>query len=263
MDLKNARVVYHITGMEEAEVRRGVEYFRTAAGPLSLDLYYPGGHPPGAEPLPAVVIILGYRDAGITMPPGWCQFREMGMIVSWCRLFAASGMIGIAYETSDPAHDAISVLAYLRGHSGELGIDEGRIGIWAASGNAPVALSVLMDGKARCGVLFCGMTLDLDGATGVADASRQYRFANPTAGRRVEDLPNDAALLLARGGQDQTPGLNQALDRFVAEALRCNLPVTLINHPTGPHGFDYAEDSETSRQVVRAALEFLQAKLAG
>lgn len=262
MDLKSAQVVYHSNGMEEAIVQRGVEYCRTAAGPLTLDLYYPGGHLPGARPLPAVVIILGYRDSGVTMPPGWCQFREMGMIVSWCRLFAACGMVGIAYETSDPAHDAISVLAYLRENSGQLGIDERRVGIWAGSGNAPVALSVLMNGKARCGVLFCGMTLDLDGATGVADASRQYRFANPTAGRRVEDLPKDAALFLARGGQDQTPGLNEALDRFVAETLRCNLPVTLINHPTGPHGFDYADDSETSRQIVRAALEFLQARLA-
>jgi len=262
MDLKNARVVYQMAGMEGASVRRGVEYLRTAAGPLTLDLYYPNGHAAGGQRLPAVVIVLGYRDAGVTMPPGWCQFREMGMIVSWCRLFAASGMVGIAYETSEPTQDAISVLSYLRDHSAELGIDEGRIGIWAASGNAPVALSVLMDGKARCGVLFCGMTLDLDGTTGIDEASRHYRFANPTAGRRVEDLPKDSALFLARGGQDEFAAINQALDRFVAEALRCNLPVTLINHPTGPHGFDYADDSETSRQIVRAALEFLQAKLA-
>jgi len=262
MDLKNARVVYQMPGMEEAAIRRGVEYLRTAAGPLTLDLYYPGGHLPGAQRLAAVVIVLGYADAGVPIPPGWCQFREMGPIVSWCRLFAASGMMGIAYETRDPAHDAISVLAYLREHGAALGIDETRIGVWAASGNAPVALSVLMEGTARCAALFCGMTLDLDGATVVADASRQYRFANPTAGRRVEDLPKDAALFLARGGQDEIPGLNQALDRFVAEALRCNLPVTLMNHPAGPHGFDYADESEDSKQIIRSALGFLQAKLA-
>jgi hypothetical protein len=262
MDLKNARVVYHITGVEEAIVRRGVEYCRSAEGPLTLDLYYPGDTRPGAQRLPAVVIVLGYADSGVTMAPGWCQFREMGMIVSWCRLFAASGMVGIAYETSDPAHDAVFVLAYLREHSAELGIDERRIGVWAGSGNAPVALSVLMDGKARCGVLFCGMTLDLGGATGVADASRQYRFANPTAGRRVEDLPKDASLFLARGGQDEIRGLNDALDCFVAEAVRCNLPITFMNQPSGPHGFDYVDDSEDSKQVIRAALAFLQAKLA-
>lgn len=47
----------------------------------------------------------------------------------------------------------------------------------------------------------------------------------------------------------------------MAGALRCNLPVTLVNHATGPHGFDLMDDSEASREVVRAMLAFLQAKL--
>lgn len=39
------------------------------------------------------------------------------------------------------------------------------------------------------------------------------------------------------------------------------IPVTFVNRATGPHGFNYADDSEESRQVVRAALAFLQANL--
>ena len=31
--------------------------------------------------------------------------------------------------------------------------------------------------------------LDLDGATGVADAAQTFRFTNPNAGKSIDDLP--------------------------------------------------------------------------
>jgi hypothetical protein len=247
------RVVYEIPGMRDVTVRRGVEYKPA----LNMDLYYPAG---AEAPLPAVVIVFGYRDVGVTSPFG-CQLREMAMFVSWAELFAASGIVGVLYETKDPADDASAVLSYVRANGAALGIDQTRLAVWASSGHVPVALSVLMDGKACSGAFCYGYTLDLDGATGVAKAAVQYHFANPAAGRQVEDLPKDTALFLARAGQDQFPGLNEALDAFVDGALRCNLPVTLMNHATGPHGFDFADDSEASRQVIRAILSFLQANL--
>lgn len=257
LDITKKRIVYELPGMEDLAVRRGIEYRQSAAGPLTLDLYYP----PAAEALrPAVVIVLGYRDAGVKTFFG-CQFREMGMIVSWCRLFAASGMIGVAYETENPADDAPAVLRWLKENGHAFGIDGNRVGIWTSSGNAPVALSVLMDGHARCGVICYGITIDLDGATGVAGSAAQFHFANPTAGRRVEDLPRDTPLFIARAGRDQFTGLNEALDSFVAAALRCNLPLTFVNHPAGPHGFDYDDDSEASRNIIRAILSFLRANL--
>jgi acetyl esterase/lipase len=190
-----------------------------------------------------------------------CQFREMGVAVSWGRLFAASGMVGIVYETRNPAADVHAVISFVRENAAALGIDAARIGVYASSGNVPVALSVLMDGNVQCGVLGYGFMLDLDGATGVAAAVAQYRFANPSSGRRVEDLPADTALFIARAGHDHFAGLNEAIDRFVSQALRCNLPVTLLNHATGPHGFDLLDDSEASRNTVRAMLAFLQANL--
>jgi hypothetical protein len=71
----------------------------------------------------------------------------------------------------------------------------------------------------------------------------------------------EAALLIARAGQDQFAGLKESIDAFVAAALRRNLAVTLINHPTGPHAFDSTDDSEASRAVIRAILEFLKSSL--
>ena len=54
------------------------------------------------------------------------------------------------------------------------------------------------------------------------------------------------------------PGLNEALDRFVCAALTRNLPMTVVNHAGGPHGFDIFDDSEMTRDVIRQILAFLQ-----
>jgi len=44
----------------------------------------------------------------------------------------------------------------------------------------------------------------------------------------------------------------------VSAALRRNLPITLVNHATGPHAFDTMEDSQTSRAIVKSVLEFVR-----
>ena len=48
------------------------------------------------------------------------------------------------------------------------------------------------------------------------------------------------------------------MDRFLADALACNLPVTLVNHADAPHAFDLVHDSETSREIIMQILRFLQ-----
>ena len=247
--MKDKRVVYGIPGMQNILVDRGVTY--NASG-LTMDLYRP--RETNAAPSPAVLIALGYPDVGVATPFG-CQFREMGTMVSWAQLFAASGMVGVLYETRQPMDDANAVLTRLQENGPAMGIDERRIAVWACSGNVPVALSLLFNGRVRCGVLCYGFMLD------VAKAAAEYRFANPTEGRRVEDIPSDTALFVARAGRDQFASLNESLDAFVAEALRCNLPLTLVNHATGPHGFDFADDTSATRYIIQAILAFLHANL--
>ncbi len=247
-EITTRAVVYSIQGMDAVTVSRGVHY----ANGLTMDLYYP---PDPAPLLPAVVMVLGYPDVGVAPRLG-CQFREMAMSVSWGQLFAASGMVGVLYETRSPVTDVEALLAALCENGPALGIDAARIGIWSASGNVPVALSVLMDGKVRCGALCYGFMLN------AAEAAGQFHFANPVAGRRVEDLPSNTALFIARAGQDQFAGVNESIDAFVPAALQCNLPLTLVNHPSGPHAFDLMDDSEASRDVIRSILAFLRANLA-
>ncbi len=103
--------------------------------------------------------------------------------------------------------------------------------------------------------------LDLDGSTSVAEAASVFRFVNPCAGRALEDLPVDVPLFVARAGRDEMPHLNDTIDRFLARALETNLPVTLVNHSTGPHAFDIVDDSDASRAVIRQIVAHMQFQL--
>jgi len=258
-DLAKKRVVYQIPGQADVIVRRDLEYCVTDAGALTLDLYYPPGAQPG-ERVPAVIFVAGFPDPGMQRMMG-CRLKEMGSYVSWGELTAASGLAAVVYTNREPVADVHALIRYVRQNAASLGIDESRIGLWACSGNVPLALSVLMEeavGYLKCAALCYGLMLDLEGSTSIAEAAKAFGFANPAAGKSVEDLPPDLPLFIARAGQDQIPHLNEALDRFVAAALRRNLPITLVNHPAAPHAFDVMHDSETAREIIRQILAFLR-----
>jgi acetyl esterase/lipase len=252
------RVVYSIAGAPAASVRRDHEYRVVDAGALTMDVYYPPGSTTGA--LPAVLFVTGFRDSGAERMVG-CKLKEMGSYVSWAELATTCGLVAITYANAEPAADAHNVLNHVRQNAAALGIDENRVGLWACSGNVPTALSLLMRhgcNDLKCAVLYYGYTLDDDGSSRVADAARQFGFVNPSAGKSVADLPPGLPLFVARAGQDQMPGLNAALDDFVLKALMHNLPLTVVNHPVGPHAFDLFHDSEISREIIRRTLEFMQ-----
>jgi hypothetical protein len=257
--ISRKRVVYSMSAVDAVVIRRDVEYRAAGDQRLGIDFYYPPGMTTGVA-APAVIFVTGFSDAGAQKALG-CRFKEMGAYISWAQLAAASGIIGITYENRDPARDVIDVLHYVRAHAATLDIDEHWMGLWACSGHVPNALSVLMDSAQndlKCAALLYGYMLDVDGSAVVASAARQTGFVNANAGKFVDDLPRHVPLFIARAGHDQMPGLNDALDRFVAHALRCNLPLTCVTDPDAPHAFDLVADTETSREIIRQVLGFLQ-----
>ena len=257
------RVVYEVPGLDTISVLKNVEYAATEHGSLKMDVYSPPDAEDGGR-RPAVVFVTGYSDPGAEEMLGR-KLKEWRALVSWAQLVASSGMVGITYENQDPVADAQAVLRYIRQNAASLRVDEERIGVWASSGNVPNALGALIreeNRELRCAVLCYGFTFDEEGSTGVVDAAAQWGFANPCVGKSVDDLPPDLPLFVARAGRDECAGLNDAMDRFVADALARNLPVTIVNHAAGPHAFDLFDDSETTRQIIRSALSFLRFHLA-
>jgi acetyl esterase/lipase len=252
------KVVYEIPGMESVVIRRGQSYAGSDGEPLAMDLYYPADATPGRRQ-PAVIVVLGYPPR--TSNPLGCEFREMEWSVGWGQLIGASGLAAIFYENRKPEADLRALLQHVREHADALNIDADRISLLATSGNGPLALSTLMQvGRDRltCGVLTCPFTLDLHGSTAVAEAAAQWGFVTPAAGSTTADLPKDLPIFLARAGRDEYPGLNDALDRFVCESLRHNLPLTVVNHAEAPHAFDLFHDSDATREIIRQILRFLQ-----
>jgi acetyl esterase/lipase len=163
-------------------------------------------------------------------------------------------MIGVTYSNREPG-DAHAMLAHLRGNAAALGIDDQRLAIWACSGNAPMALS-LLDGM-RCAVL-CYPFIGLGNSPEVAQAAAMFRFANPAM--TLEQLP-DLPMFIARAGRDELPGLNGTIDRFVPAAIARGMAITLANHPTGPHSFDLLDDSPATRAFGQQILAFLHIHL--
>jgi hypothetical protein len=134
--------------------------------------------------------------------------------------------------------------------------------VYGASANVAVALSLLMrDSDFRCAALLVGYTFDVEGSTAFAEASRQYGFVNATAGRSVHDLPADVPLFVLRAGREHMPGVNAALDQFAAQALARNLPLTFVNHASGPHAADMDDDTDATRRIIQQVLHFLRLHL--
>ncbi|HEX8796521.1 MAG TPA: hypothetical protein VF765_36475 [Polyangiaceae bacterium] len=200
-----------------------------------------------------MIFVYGFPD------PRFAQgLRKMGAYTSWGRLLAATGMNAVAYSYADPVRDVAALLGHLRGNADSLGIDASRLGVWAASGNVPTALHVLMTepaGTFRAAALLYGYMLD------VPAAAEQFGIGVPARGRTIDDLPRTLPLLVVRAGQDQTPQLNVSLDAFVSSALARDLPLTLINQAGAPHSFDLFDDSEPSRATIGEVLRFLRQHL--
>jgi hypothetical protein len=191
-----------------------------------MHLYYPAGSTP-ATLLPAVVMVAGYSS--VRVPPLLdVKFKYFVSSTSWARMVAASGMVAILYSNREPVADLHALLHYVREHAASLSIDANRIGLSASSGHGPLALSVLM-AEARdylkCAALCYPFMLDDSNAT--AKMAATFGFANPNAGKSVDDLPDKVPLFIVRCGRDQFPGLNGTIDRFMAGAMARNLPVRL------------------------------------
>jgi hypothetical protein len=255
------RVCLQLEGMDAVTVRRDVAYGQPDPN-RRCDLYYPPGTPDTGR-WPAVIIVAGY-PATMAGRPTPLTYKEFGWTVSMCQLIALSGMVAVAYTNRDPVADVRALFEQINEGAQSLRIDPARVGVVATSGNVPTALTTLMRDATRapvCAVFGCGCLLDLDGATDVADAARQFGFANPGAGRTVADLRRNVPILITRAGRDQFPAMNASIDRFIRQALIENLPITFVNHAEGPHAFDLFDDSRSSREIVRQTLRFLRQHL--
>jgi len=250
-------IVYEVPGMELVTVQRDVVYKTVDNTQLKLDLYLP---PPsaGSGKAPAILLI-----SGNALPRRWLSFE------STARVLAAHGMAAILFDKRysrgsyyDTESDLADLLAFLRERGGEIGIDATRQCVMAYSGGGPL-LSVFlrrMQPPARCMVAFYA---DLDanewGVPAGADRDQAMQDFSPLVQVRIRGRAAPP-FLAVKAGLDQ-PELNATFDRFARETSNSDAPVEFLEHAQGRHGFDFLDNNERSRELIRATIEFLRAHL--
>ena len=211
-------VVLRLAGMDDVDVRKNVAY----DGERTLDFY----RPKGTATVPLVIFL-----NGVGVP----DLKDWGQYTSWPRLVAARGMAAISYQTAgnDVAPQTEALLKYVQQHATDLKIDPKRIAIWSCSSNSRLASTLLASrDDLRAAVFYYGFM--------------------QTAPKNIT-----TPVLVARAGLDSLP-INTSIDRWVAQAVEIEAPVTFVNYPEGLHGFDVDNDTPESRQIVTQTLDFLQ-----
>jgi dienelactone hydrolase len=239
----------------DVDLQRDLHVQGSDGNPIAVDLY----RPRGVSPVPAVVIVVGY-PGGISPP----AFKDLPFVRDWAVWFATSGVAAITYTNRTPVDDLAALMTQIDDSGGSWGIDSGRVGLFAQSGNVPVALGALVRGRhfdVRCAAFTYGFMLDAHGSTAVADAAKAFGFANPCVATTIDSLDPAVPILTVRAGRDQFAGLNRSIDDFVADALARNRPISVVNFPDAPHGFELADDSQASRLAVRQVLAFIRDQL--
>jgi dienelactone hydrolase len=99
-----------------------------------------------------------------------------------------------------------------------------------------------------------------EGAAGGITVETLQRFSPVAAVEEAGTGTISLSMLVARAGQDN-PALNAQLDDFVRAALAANMPLNMLNHPAGHHGFDTLNDDARTHEILRHTLAFMREHL--
>jgi dienelactone hydrolase len=229
-------VVYTVPGVDRVTVKRNVPYKRLEGRDLRLDLYYPPDFKDGSL-RPAVVFLNGVGG----LPD--LSLKDWGIYQSWGRLVAASGWIGVTFESRgggpsvDSSPDIADLLRFLRTDGARLGIQADRVAAWMCSANVTSGLRVVME--------------DADSDPPLRAAVVYYGTSDPP--RIRTDLP----VFLVKAGHD-SPRLNASIDGLAARAAAANAPWTVVYATHSHHAFDGLDETDESRRIVRQTLAFFR-----
>lgn len=260
-ELAGKRVVYQVPGMNLVRVKRNLIYKRVGGRELQMDVY---SSRVARGRLPAVLFIHGGRIPAniLTTPKDWDVYISFGQLV------AASGFVGVNFNhrfytwesLPDSQSDVMDAINYVRENAARLGVDPERIILWSVSAGGIFLSQPLRDRPAYLSSIVAYYSeLDLQNERASAPASisdETLRDFSPVY-HLEKAAQNQPPMLIARAGLDDAT-LNEGLDHFVQVALKKNVSLELLNHPTGHHGFDIEDNNDRSREILKRTIEFLR-----
>lgn len=251
-------VVMTLPGMDKVQVTRDIRYLQNAPAHVAMDVYRPAGLKAG-DARPAVIFIHGGG------PPG-APMKEMGVYTSYGRLIAAQDMVGVTFTHQlgfpktmirEGAADVAAAIAYVRSHAAELNVDPDRICLSAYSAGGPMLAPYIADAPPwlRCIVAYYPIMEIEDSAIHKA-AETPDTLAAFSPLRQLAKPGRKAPMFLTRAGKDEIPQLLAGLDRFIAEAVKTDYPMTLANNPGAPHSFDITEATPRTLEILDMTFAF-------
>ena len=210
---------------ENITVTRDVEYARADTMTLRMDVYRPADA--GSRRLPTLLFF--NRAVGAD--------RSGAFYSAWARVAASRGIVAILPDIRGgrEAADFQLLLTHLAARGADVGVDKDAIAVFAGSGNVYVAFPFVEDPKQTS-----------------IKAAVMYYGTGPVTQFRL-DLP----VLYVRAGLDR-PALNQGITELASLAITQNAPLTLLNHASGYHAFEAANDDDATRDVMEQTLAFVR-----
>lgn len=221
-----------------SQVTSNVRFATAGATELRMDVY----RPRRKTASPALIFYTMYWPSD-----GVSTRQSNDWYKSWARIAAANGIVAIVPDiraeagtgtAAAPARplgdDFQRLVVHLKEHASDYGIDPERIAVFAGSGATWAALPEVEHPRQtaiKAAVIYYG--------SGSVDAFRP-----------------DVPLLWVRAGLDSAR-TNSDISRLSALAISQNAPLTLLNHPTGHHGFEGRDDNAVTRQVIQQTLDFV------
>jgi acetyl esterase/lipase len=245
-------VVYTVPRMSEVKIKRDLIYKKADKLELKLDVYQSPDLKTN-ERRPAVFFVHGGTPLE-NKPKDW------GVFQSWGKLVAASGMTAVIFNHQNDfalgESDLIAAIDYVRKNAADLSVDENRIAVVAYSAGGPLLSGVMQQNLPYVKALgsFYAL-LDTRDWKSTVDAETLKKHS-PILYLKKDSPP----IFIAHAGND-FPEFKSANERFVAEALKQNIAVEVMNHPTGDHGFDNQNDDARSKEIIGNFIQFLNRNL--
>jgi dienelactone hydrolase len=241
---------------------RSDRVYRAAGGEiLMLGAYQPAVEPGALRP--AVILVHAQ-----SRPDLMREAKTWPVMQGLARVIAARGRVAVVPNLGSTAagpglvaDNLVAAVRHVEAHAPDLGVDARRLALWVAAEGALYGLGPAfggeLDGAVRCAVALYPQVSDrrlLRTYPPLAAGVRERLGLSGHLRRRGKRL---FPLMVVRAGQDRHD-VNQALDEFVNLAQQVEVPVTLVRHDEGHHGFEVVDATDATRAVLDRAFAFLE-----
>jgi acetyl esterase/lipase len=254
-------VMVTLPGMDKVRIWREIDYAKSSDPFVRMDVYAPPGK---LQKRPAVLFIHG----GVSTKG---QAKDWGNYQSWGRLAAASGLVGVTFthrlgfpqtQVTEGAADVAAATAYVRANAATYGIDPDRLCLaaFSAGGTLLAPYMTAAPDHVRCLVsVYTFLDIRQTKEHQAAETIETRDAYSPIL--KLAGEGRKTPLLVIRAGADSIPTLLDSIDRFAAEALKTDYPMTLVNLPGARHGFDNKAWSPRGEEAILDVLSFLKLHL--